>query len=233
MGSISSTLSSNDVTLGNIKYSFLIASGVYCVAIILCRSQKSPWDAISARKVLILIRTIVIFELVLLVWLLFCYITYGSPINTNPVTPYMSDNKQQSFVYGFGRPVLGIVLIGMGLFSDMHLAFRLAAIIGSSIESVLDGLSAFQIKILLDEVIHGTASSGVYPKHIIGWYYWRDIISIANSITIVYLVLHFSFLLLWSLPRITYQNLEGGELDRCEVMRKQRMARKLQKIEEV
>lgn len=109
--------------VNDIRNSALIGIGLFLVTLPFLRSKKSFFDAAAAKKLLIPVRFVSLIEVFWLVPLLYCVISFGSPIRLGPYTPYGVNN---SWIYGFGRPCMGIVLINFGMVAGMHPAPRVS-----------------------------------------------------------------------------------------------------------
>ena len=93
--------------------------------------SSSYWGAKSARKVVIMLRFFVTLQLGLNFFLLVYIVDNGSPMTTGQFAQY--PHSDRSWTYGYGRPLMGIILItSVGLIADAHPAFRQMLILATS-----------------------------------------------------------------------------------------------------
>mmetsp|Transcript_11216 Transcript_11216/g.10824 ORF Transcript_11216/g.10824 Transcript_11216/m.10824 type:complete len:252 (-) Transcript_11216:1207-1962(-) len=223
-GTIDIAFNSSVVSLNDIRNSVLVGFGIFIFSLPFLRSRKSFFDIIAAKKVLRVVRYAVILEALWLLPLLFCVIEFGSPILIDPFTAYGDGN---SWIYGFGRPCLGVVLIFFGIVAGMHPAPRIMCILGCAQAIVFDSFSALQVGDYFNQIQqHSAPPAGKYSKLELLYYYYRDVSSIAISSYLLMMTLFLSLILGCYQSLIPYQILDGGDLDRCEVMRRQMQIRR-------
>jgi hypothetical protein len=223
-GTIDVSFNSKVVSLNDIRNSILVGFGIFVFSLPFCRSRKSFFDIIAAKKVLSVVRYVAILEALWLLPLLYCVIDFGSPILINPYTAYGNGN---SWIYGFGRPCLGIVLIFFGIVAGMHPAPRVMCILGCAQAIIFDSFSAFQIGSYYTQIQQNSApQAGKYSKIELLYYYYRDVSSIAISSYLLMMTLFLTLILGCYQSLIPFRILDGGDLDRCEVMRRQMKVRR-------
>ena len=237
MNDAASTLTSSNTALESIKYCFIFASGIYFLSIPFCRSRKSFWDVVAARLVVKIVKLLTLLQLIALLWLLYDVIKHGSPIQLNPVTQFSGSKNSGSNIswnYGYARPVSGMIFFVMGFFSDMHFSFRFCVMTGCWIQAVTTGLSAFQVNGYYHQVVYKSAPLNNFSRRSLQIYYWRDIFTLGLSMLLLYYILHLSILVgLLNRPFISYQEINGGDIDRCKVMLEQREQRKIQEMGQI
>ena len=155
--------------------------------------------------------------------LLYCAIDLGSPI----IFSTLPFNIGVSWIYGYGRPALGISLIVFGLIAGMHPLPRILCIIGCAQALVFDSISAFQVSDYQGQMKNNLAPApNKYSTAMLSNYYIRDM----SSITIcTYLLMTTSFASLimgCSCPQtISYVRVDDEGLDRCSIMKQQSILR--------
>ena len=215
-----------DQSIAYIKFSIAFAAAVFLTLCPICRSQGSFFSLGAARKVITIIRICIIIELFALLPLIYCVIELGGPLKLHSITQYGS--KGDSWLYGWGRPVLGLVVVGVGAIGDMHIYPRVICILGCCQQIVMDGLSEFQIRNYYTQVLHKGAPTGLYTSSMLYAYYWRDLISVFLCFLILLEMCYFSCIVGWgTIPYLSYSIISGGELDRCSAMRIQRERRRV------
>jgi hypothetical protein len=205
----------------HLSWSFIAALVGYIIIFAFSRSRKSWWDAIAARKVSFTLKMFLILELFVILPLIYCVISLGSPV------PLTSKDMNYSWVYSFGRPVCGIIMLSLGMFSDMHALARWICIVGTIVQAAGDGYSAVKVYDYLDQVHENNAPNGEYTTETLTWYYWRDVASFALCVLLLLLCLHLSTIVGWCHPQlIFYAHIVGGEVDRTSVFEEQRGLRR-------
>lgn len=223
--SIPQAATSKTAVLFDMKIAFGLAFLFYIALSPFYKSRKSFWDAVAARKMVELLRLAIFFELFSLGVLLYWKIQFGSPVSLHAYLKYPNGD---SWLYGFGRPVMGIILIFMGFMGDMFFVFRFCCVFGCIAQLIGDSLSAFQTRNYYDEVVSHSAPTGNYTKQGLWLYFARDIVSIFFTFLVLFYVCHLSCIVGWCAPPyVSYQSIDGGTLDRCQVMRAQREVRKM------
>ena len=179
------------------------------------------WDAVAASNMIGFMRFFIYIEVLAGLVLLYFAISMGSPLTLHQYTSY---GNGDSWIYGLGRPLFGIFAIGVGSMGDMHPFPRLICLVATLVQIVMDGLSAFQIGELIVQVDTLSAPTGLYSPFALQIYYYRDIASFGVNVYVLLLNLLFICVVgISNPPFITYQLIAGGDFDRCEVMRHQRV----------
>jgi hypothetical protein len=178
---------------------------------------KLFWDVSAARRTSRILKNCVMIELVCNLILLNSTLSMGSPINLNQFLPY--DNGD-SWTYGYGRPISGLILISFGFLAEMHSAARIICIAGCTSQIVVDSFSSFQVGSLLQEVRYFDSPSGNYSYDSLLFYTRRDFLSLFISTLSLFLCSYLSCIVGWCQPQlISYQVIRGNDLDRASVMR--------------
>jgi len=206
---------------------YSVAAGFvgYVIFFPLYRSRKSFWDAIAARRVMGGLRVLLFINTLSCLVLLYLVAALGRPI---PV-PYKSyalaygSNNSGSWIFDYPRPVWGLVIIGIGVFGDMHPAPRILCMLGCLLQMLCDGISyVFVNDYIVQHDTYAAPFEGIYTSGAMIVYKYRDIVSMALNVWILLLCAHLTCLVGWCEPQlITYQMIVGGQLDRCEIMRMQ------------
>jgi hypothetical protein len=203
--------------------------GIACYASLLFffyGRQKSYWDVYATKKLMNYIRAVVFIEILCLLFLLYYTIGFGNPL-TNVTNSAWQLKKGLSWIYGYPRPVSGIILVGFGMAADVHIFVRVFCILGLLLQIVSDVISATQVYLYYGTVKDGNASGGNYTDSEMYQYYMRDVVSVGICTTILLLMLHLTIMLEISLHQyFPYSMIVGGDMDRCEVMRQQRSIKK-------
>lgn len=222
--SIPTLVISKNYALRSLEFSFLIGLGIFFLSLPFCRSKKSSWDAICARRVLSLLRLFCFAEVGCLAVLLYFYCTHSNPIYLHAALKY---NNKSSWVYGFGRPVAGILFIAFGFFAEIHPVPRLLCMVGTLGEVMGDSLSAFQIHGYISQVQDKGAPNNGYSINDLNVYFWRDIISVGLCTATFAYTMYLSVMLGFCLPQLIHPSLLSGSFyDRFEVMHVGRLKRK-------
>ncbi len=181
-----------------IRCSFLIGLALFLL-LILCfsKSKYSWWDAIAAKRVLRYLRAFICLEWVALSILLFYIINYGNPIMVDNVTDYTVQDNHNSYNFGYARPIVGIIGIGLGYFGHYNCLFRSGCIVACVIQIAFDLISAFQLSNYVDTIYNissGSLNIGKYSKNLLIYGYWRDIVSIGICTSVLCLTLYLSII---------------------------------------
>lgn len=221
---IATAFSSSSKALLDMKIAFFIGLGAFLVCLPFCRSKKSFFDAIAARKIMKFLRTVVFCSLCCTSILFYFYITYGSPIQLDAQLSYGNNSYNSSWLYGFPRPTCAAVTIGLGLFGDSHPFIRLACMMGCLMEIVGDCLSAYQVYDYRDQQLNNSAPSyNGYTPGIMLTYYYRDIAAIAVATCVFLFTAHMNTVAGWCDPPLIHPALiTGKDYDRYSVMRRTR-----------
>lgn len=205
---------------------FVFSVGCFVLFCPFYRSRKSWFDAIAANKMITILRILISVEVLACLLLLYFSMSLGSPLALHELTSFGNGNG--SWLYGWGRPLAGIFLIGVGTMGDMHPLPRLTCVLGVFMEMVGDMLSAYQIGDYIQQTnALGAPLEGQYSKLALVIYYYRDLISFGLCVWIM--LLNFLFIITVGVcnpPFFRYQVIAGGDFDRCEVMRRERAAEK-------
>ena len=213
----------------SILFAFLI---FFLFASIICRSNTSMFDHIAARKVARVILFVTAVEICWMSPLIYCVSNLGSPITIDAFTSYGKNG--QTWLYGYGRPCMGISFMAFGVAASMHPTPRIVCMIGCIMEIIFDSLSAFQVRNYCDTMVTFAAPAPPnYTRQLLLYYYWRDVTSIAVAMVLLLMTIHLTILVgCCHPPMIPYRMLEGGDLDRCEIMRQNlRIRREIDEIE--
>lgn len=213
------SFTSEITALTDARDSFIIGFGVFVLTLLIIRNQQSLFDEVVAKKIVTIIRFLSILEIFWMSPLLYCVIDLGSPIVLSTL-PY---NIGVSWIYGFGRPSLGFVLIIFGLIAEMHPLPRLLCIIGCAQAVVFDSISAFQVNDYQSQMRNNLAPApSNYSTAMLSLYYYRDISSIAIC-TYLLMMTSFASLILSSngSQTISYVRVDGEGFDRCQIMKQQ------------
>lgn len=218
---------SDNTVLVHLTKSFILASIIFGVIVILFSIKKrSYFNSNSARTIIKFIRIYIGTEIILLFFLLYNKLFYGSPILHIHALSNFGYKINDSYIYGIWRPLAGIFLISFGFVGDMHYIPRLLCILGCLVEVICDSFSSFQIDDIIFQKLNRNYPTGEYSYNKLLYYYWRDIGSFGLSFCILMLMCYFSVLLgCYGKPMISYQSIEGGDIDRCKTMREQRRIR--------
>lgn len=214
--SLPDALQSDEIALVHLRYSFLAGFGIFVILFPFCSSRKSFFDAIAARKIIRNLRLFIVIEFALLGLLFFYFFTKGSPLELHA---YLAYGDGDSWLYGFGRPSGGFLMIGFGLLGDMHPFCRILCCIGCCAQILGDGLSAFQVRDYYWQVMNfGAPTNGYSPTSLL-IYYWRDVISFGTCVTLFMFALYLSVVVGCCPPQLIHPALiSGQDYDRFSVM---------------
>jgi hypothetical protein len=205
--------------LTDARNSFIIGFGLFLVTLLIIRSQQSLFDEIVAKKITAIIRILSILEIFWMAPLLYSAMDLGSPIVLSTL-PY---NIGVSWIYGLGRPSLGIFLIIFGLIAGIHPLPRLLCIIGSAQALIFDSISAFQINDYQNQMRNNLAPvPSNYSTAMLSDYYFRDISSIVICTYLLMTTSFASVILGCCGPQtVPYVRVDGESFDRCQIMKQQ------------
>lgn len=221
---IPASFESTDLVLTHVKYSFIIGVAIFIIVFPFCRSKKSFWDAIAARRVVAVLRFFVLIECLANCVLLHLYLAYGSPIYLHAQLSYGTGD---SWLFGYGRPIAGLVFIGLGLFGDMHPVPRVFCMIACGGQVFTDTLSAYQIHDYYKQVKFHSAPSNGYSLDTLLVYYWRDIIAIGLCTSSLLFAGALACIVGWCDPQLIHPSfISGKEYDRYAVMHMMRDRRR-------
>jgi hypothetical protein len=205
----------------NIRDALLLSFVVFFwLAGIVCRSKKSMFDHIAARKASRVILVLTGLEVFWIAPLIYCVGNLGSPVLVGAALTYGTGT---SWVFGWGRPCMGIAFIAFGATASMHPVPRFVCMTGCALQIIFDAMSAFQVRNYIDEMDTSAAPAPPnYTRQLLLYYYWRDVSSIGVALVLLLMVAHLALVVGCCYPPlIPYRLIEGGDLDRCEVMRQQ------------
>lgn len=218
-------IESNELPLNHIKYSFAAGFIVFLLLLPFCRSRKSFFDAIAARRIIGIARLFIFSELLLLFVLYYFYFENGPPLEMHEWLTY---GNGDSWLYTYGRPTGGIVFIGLGMLGEMHPVLRIMCILGCMGEILGDALSAYQVRDYYKQVKYFNAPSHGYTSNEMLAYYWRDIVSLGVCVTVLMLMGLLTVLVGICEPQLIHPSLiSGKELDRYASMRINKEKRKI------
>jgi hypothetical protein len=226
---IPSSLQSEDTAISSIKYAAACALTCYiCIIfVIFIYNNKKQYESImdinSAKILMYHLRVFIILEVLSLSWLLVNTMLIGCPL---PIDYAWVIYKGFSWIYNFPRPVSGIFLIGIGINSDIHVLIRGISVSGCILQILSDSISAIETISYYHQIKTNHAVSQLYSTSGLFFYFARDISSIFLTCVILLLLTHLSIILGVSIsPRYSYNELVGGDLDRCGVMHRERSKR--------
>lgn len=228
---IPSGATSTETPLFAAKYGFIVGIGSFVLFFFMCRSNGSNWGIGSARKAISIIRAVIFFEVVCLCVLLSLYIKFGVPISLHSALRFPNG---ENWIYGFPRPVAGILLIGCGVFADTHPMIRYACCIGCFVQMLGDTISSYQIYDYKHQIQNFNAPTNGYTIQALEIYYWRDIVSIALSTCTLFLVAYLISMLGFLLPQLIHPSVISGKFyNRFEVMQNGRSKRKFMENKDI
>lgn len=218
-------LESDELALNHIKYSFAAGFAIFLVLFPFCRSRKSFFDALAARRVIAFSRFFIFGEMLLIFALYYFYFENGPPLEMHEWLAY---GNGDSWLYTFGRPTGGLVFIGMGMMGENHPAIRLLCIAGCLVEILGDAFSAYQVRDYYRQVKYFSAPSNGYSPDEMLAYYWRDILSLGMCVTILLFMCLLTVLVGICEPQLIHPSqISGNELDRYASMRSNKDKRKI------
>jgi hypothetical protein len=220
---------SSNIALTHIKYSFIMGLGVFVLLSPLYRSRKSFFDAIAARSVVRFARFFILIELLLLFALYVFYFEYGQPINLHALLSY---GNGDSWLYSYGRPTAGLVFISVGLIGEIHPLPRIMCVVGCMGQIMGDALSASQVRDYYNQMVELSAPANNYTQEAMLAYYWRDIISLGVSTTVLFLSGLLCVIVGLCDPQLIHPSLISGlDLDRYQAMHSMRHFRREMEVE--
>jgi hypothetical protein len=212
------------IQLNHIKFSFFIGIGVFLISIPFCKSRKSFFDAITARRLAKIFRTFVFLQLISLSILIYFYVTNGNPVYLHALLQY---GNGDSWLYGYGRPSAGMIFISLGLLGALYPLPRLFCMLGCLGQIFGDCLSAYQIRDYYHQVRFNSAPANGYSQYGLMVYYWRDIVSIGLCTAIFLFGAYLSCIMGWCDPMLIHPSyITGKEQDRYAVLENMRQKRK-------
>lgn len=231
LNAIPQSLGTNDAPVMSAKFSFVVGLGIFVLLLPFCRVKGSNWNVGSARRVVAIVRTLAFLEMVCLCVLLYQYIETGSPISFHSALAYGNGGN---WVYGFGRPTCGLILIAFGMFADMHPITRIFCISGTFVEILGDCLSAYQIHDYINQVNRFNAPKNGYSVYGLWVYYWRDIVSIGICTCLGFFLVYLFCMLGCCLPQLIHPAVISGNFyDRFGQMYRGRSRRKFMEASKI
>ena len=227
--SLPEALSSYQITLVDLKFSFIVGLAVFLIFSPLYGSRKSFFDAIAARNVVTFARFFVFAEILLLLILFYFYFEHGSPLKLHQWLGY---GNGDSWLYTYGRPTGGLVFISMGMLAEVHPLNRILCIIGCCGQMFGDALSAYQVNDYINQVASNHAPNNNYTRNEMLAYYWRDIVSFGVCTMLLLLVGLLTVILGCCEPQLIHPSLvSGNDLDRYAAMRTLKDRRRIMGIQ--
>lgn len=206
----------------HLQIGFLGCLILFCLTTAISASKKSFFDAVTARNITRLLRLYITLEYALNIFLLVMVVNFGAPIPAPSQWTSYNIGNGESWTYGYGRPLCGLLFIGLGGVGDMHPLARYICLLASIAQLTCDSFSAYQVHAYMDQVNHHDAPLYNYNIDLMKSYYWRDIISFSLCMSIVvnmlYLIIITGF---FNPPLVSYQKIDGQDLDRVSMMHKQ------------
>lgn len=197
---------------------------VYCLSIYFAKKQNhgAEW---TVRQFMKLIRLLIIIEIFLLVSMILFRAILGVPFQVHVITDY---GNGDSWIYGYGHPIIGIATMIPGLLCDMHVTFLLISLAGCAVEIVFDSISAVQVSDYQIQVIRYGAPGGRYTSFTYNLYIWCDCFSSGVCLFLCLAYLYILSLTCWFRERrsLNFRSIEGGPWNRSAVMRKHFVLRK-------
>lgn len=158
--------------------------------------------------------------------ILYYFATRGSPILLDQPLSY--SNNQGSWIYSVANPLFGIIFIGIGFFGDAHPLFRITCLIGCGGEVFGNSLIIYQVYYYIQQVMSNSSPSYKYSLYGLRMLYWSNVVSIAMCTFIFMTSALLCCIVGWCSPQLIHpSHISGRDMDRCEVMRTQRLHRAL------
>lgn len=227
--SLPEAIGSSDIALSHIKFAFLVGLAAFVILLPFCRSRKSFFDALAARRTIGFARAFICFEVLLLFCLYYFYFEHGQPMRMHQNLSY---GNGDSWLYTYGRPTAGLVFIGIGMLGEVHPFIRIACMLGCLVEVLGDALSASQVRDYYRQVMYHDAPRYGYTSRELLAYYWRDIFSIGTCTTIFLFIGLLTAMMGFCEPQLIHPSLvSGNDLDRYTAMRNSKDQRKIMAME--
>lgn len=208
------------IAIRDVRNSIIAGFVLFLITLPFVRSRKSFFGAGAARKILLSVRFASLLECALTIPLFYCIINLGSPIAINSFAIYGDGN---SWIYGFGRPSVGLALITFGIIAGMHPVPRMLCIIGTVHTVTFDSLSAYQVMDYYIQMNNNLAPNPAkYTQTILRYYYYRDLFSITTCIYLLIMTIFAAIVMGCRNPQlISYQLIDGEHLNRSRIMNEQ------------
>jgi hypothetical protein len=190
--------------------------GIFIAFVLFLEKIKPKLIKIDILKVIIrCIRISIGLILVNLVPLIYYKVVLGNPFKLHVVTDY---GNGDSWIYGLGRPVFGILIIGIGFIMDAHVIIKYICLNACIIEICFSCISAIQIDNYQYQIKHNSAPK-YYSHFQYQLYKYRDVISIQLCFFLIFLINYLSIKNGFIKNKVSFMSIEGGTLDRTFVMR--------------
>jgi hypothetical protein len=205
-----------------LRFSFLFALAVFIVLFPLYRSRKSFFDVIAVKKTMPALRGFILLLSIAQLYLLYCVYFFGSPIPASP-RMILSFTRGLSWIYFYTRPISGILLSAAGVVAEMHPLFRFLPALGCISDIIFGSISSFQVYDYYTQSLRLNAPKGLYTTELLYFYFIREIISFGLSFVVLFHLIYLSSILgIYAPQNIPYSLIIGGDINRPEMMRKQR-----------
>ena len=208
---------------GQLVKAFEFSLVVFVVILIITKSKKSWFDAMTARSLTYCIKFLCILEYFLLFVLIYFCISLKRPLT------HTSRDINYYWTFSYARPFCGLITFSMGFFAEMHAIPRWVCSVGCLIQAIADAFSATMVHEYIQQInSHDAPLRGSYTPTLYKWYLYRDLFSFAISILVWFTVTHLSSIVGCCAPQtISYKSIAGGDLDRNSVLNREREKRKV------
>ena len=217
---------SSDPVLVHAKASLGVAVGLFVIR--LCLPVSTPADA--ARQSFRLVLVLIVVEFALAGILLYCTLALGSPwpaaASSSPIP--LLPGGQVEWTFSFWRPVTVLLMIGSGVMATTSPYPKYLCISGCCWDALQDLLSMMQLGSYLAQVSGQGAPLGAYSLEQLTTLYWRDVVALGASFLLLLVCIELLALQgVWmgGPPRVTWQETQGGLVDRARVLCQQRYSR--------
>lgn len=222
--SIGDELSHRDPIVNAIFISFGISLFLFLFWCLLLSYKYSQEELTKIRYHTYCIRYLICIEVLLITPLIYIRSKLGPPFQLHVVTDY---GNGDSWIYGYGRPITGIILIGIGSFCNVHFVIRNVATAGCLIQISLDIISAVQISSYQQQMNSSGAPSRGYSNTTYTLYKYRDVISIGVCTVISLSLSLLSWMICYGKERkYSVYEIEDERYNSLAAMRKQLSIRK-------
>lgn len=202
--------------------SFFLSLSLYVFVILYSLNNNTLTDKNSIRIVIFYLRLSVSIEILTLLFLTIVIATLGNPLSSGNNYSWII-SPGVSWIYYYFRPITGVLLIGLGLFANVHLFFRLVTCAGCILEIITDCISANEVYVYYRTVTLNLAPQLNYSASELFVYVIRDYVSFGLSFLIFMLTLHLSVCILLNPSSVSVAM--KYSYDRNEVMQIQRRKR--------
>ena len=111
-------------TLFSIQMIFFASAAWTMLSVYLLASRKSFSDAIAARNIMRRLRIYLFLEYPLNIFLFVMVVNFGAPIPAPSRWTSYGTRSGESWIYGYGRPLCGLLFLAFGGIGDMHAGAR-------------------------------------------------------------------------------------------------------------